>query len=77
MLQLELQRRQVVQARVRSGRVVVPAPRLDDDQGFGAIAKPFDAQAFIAEFSFERFVGTLLTRTLGRRPLGGDAPASG
>ena len=65
MLRLEFKRRQVVQAHVRSDGVVMPAPSLDDDPGFGAIAEPLDAQAFITEFAIEGFIGTVLPRLAG------------
>lgn len=60
MLRLEFKRRQVVQAHVRSDRIVVPSPSLENNSGFGAIAKPFHAQAFVTEFPVEGLVGTVL-----------------
>ena len=62
MLRLEFMGCQVVQAHVRPDGVVMSAPSLNDDPGFGAIAKPFDAQTFVAEFPIERFVGAILPR---------------
>lgn len=50
---------------MRSDRVIVPSPSLDDDSGFGAISEPLDAQAYIAEFAIEGFVGTVLPRLAG------------
>jgi len=50
MLRFEFNGRQVVQDHVRSDGVVMPAPSVNDDSGFGAIAKPLDAKAFIVEF---------------------------
>ena len=62
MLRLEFERRQVVQAHMWADRVVVSAPGLDDDSGFGAIAKPLDAETFIAEFAVKGLIGTVLPR---------------
>jgi len=48
LLLLELERRQVVQAAVRSYCLEVKPPSLDDDLRLGARAEPLDAQALIA-----------------------------
>ena len=40
--------------------VVVVPPAFDLDLGFGAIAKPFERQAFVSELPVEGFVGAIL-----------------
>jgi hypothetical protein len=57
MLLLELERRQVVQAAVRSDGIEVKPPSLDDDLGLGARSKPLDAQAFVAELAVQALAG--------------------
>ena len=52
--------RQIAEARVRSHLVVVPAPGLDRHLGLGAQAKPFQAQALVAELAVEALVGAFL-----------------
>ncbi len=59
-LLFELRWRQVLQAALRPGLVVVLAPGLDDDLGFAARAEPFDGQALVAELAVEALVGAVL-----------------
>jgi hypothetical protein len=48
MLAAELEWRQVVQAHVRSYRVVVSPPGLDHDPGLAPRAEPLDVQALVS-----------------------------
>jgi len=59
---LELDRGEVVQTRVGADLVVVLAPRLDDRGGLLAVAKPFHAQARVAQLAVEALVGAVLPR---------------
>ena len=60
MVLLEFVRGQVAEAGVRSHRVVVLPPCLDDDLGFAASAEPLDAQALVAKFAVEGLVRSVL-----------------
>ena len=62
MLLLEFGRGQVIQALMGTHRVVVLAPRLDDDAGFAAAAKPLETQTLVAELPVKRFVRPVLPR---------------
>src|SRR5512142_1576398 len=62
LLLLERQWRQVAQARVWTIGVVMLPPLLDDDLRLGACAKPFHAQALVAELAVEAFVAAILPR---------------
>src|SRR4051794_28249723 len=62
MVLLEFDRGQVVQALVRTHGVVMPAPRLNEDAGFAATAKPLEAQTFVTEFAVKGFVRAVLPR---------------
>ena len=65
MVLLEFGRGQVVQAHMGTHGVVVLAPRFDDDAGFAATAKPFQAQTLVAELTVERFIRSVLPRLPG------------
>jgi hypothetical protein len=65
MLLLELQGRQVCEARMRTYGVVVLAPGFDDDGGFSSASKPLEVQALIAQLAVEGFVGAILPGASG------------
>src|SRR5512134_1340337 len=60
MLPPELVWGQVLEAAVRTYRVVVTAPVFDHDTSLGARAEPLQGQTFIAELPVEALVGTVL-----------------
>src|SRR5579862_1332585 len=61
----ELVRREIVEARMRSNLVVVPPPCFDDDLGFSARTKPFQAQTLVAEFAVKALRDAILPRLAG------------
>ena len=63
MVLLEFVRGQVAEAGVRSNRVVVLPPSLDDDLGFAASADPLDTQAPVATIAAEGLVRSVLPGT--------------
>src|SRR5262245_7491522 len=58
----ELDRRQVVEARMRAPGSVITAPASDNDHRLATAAEPLQAQAFVAEAAVEALVGTVLPR---------------
>ena len=50
---------------MRADRVVVLAPSFDDDLRLHQVVEQFDVQAFIAQFSIEGFVVSVLPRAAG------------
>ncbi len=68
--------RQIAQARMRSHLVIVAPPVLDHDLRFRPRAKPFHAQALVAEFVVEAFGRAILPGLawLDQRRLDGLCP---
>ena len=58
----KLDRRMVLEARMRANVVVMLAPSFNDDDRYAARTEPLDAQAFVAEFAVEALVGPVLPR---------------
>ncbi len=58
----EGRRGQISDARVRPHRVEVPPPSLDDDLRLGTRAKPFEAEALVAELAVETLADPVLLR---------------
>lgn len=56
----ELDRRQVVETRMRSHGIVMPMPGLDDHLCCATTAKPLDREARVAEPSVEALVAAVL-----------------
>ena len=58
---------------MRPHGVVVLTPTLDDNFCFGARAKPFEAEAFVAELAVEALADAILPRLTGLDQRGADA----
>ncbi len=56
----ELDRRQVIEARVRPHGIVMTSPGSDENACFGAAAEPLEAQTFVAKPTVEAFIGSVL-----------------
>ena len=59
-------RRSIAEAAVRTDRVVLPPPGLDQHHGFGKAVEDFAVEELVAQRSIEAFVVTVLPGRRGR-----------